>query len=133
MDSHLLAAYENTTYNIFDPPISIRIGYRNRKLDAFLERMDHEEWAFITAYNPFSEVFSDREKEERHHQLRKEIKDYPSFEGEGVGTDSYWKPERSLLILGISETDTINLGKLFQQNAIVMGKRNSPARLILLR
>ncbi len=133
MDNHLLAAYENTSYSVFDPPISIKIGRRNPKLDAFLERMNHKEWAFITAYNPFSKVLSDRENEERHHLLRKQIEKYTFFEGEGVGIDPSWKPERSFLILGISETDAVKLGEDFQQNAIVVGRRKGQARLVLLK
>ena len=133
MDSHLLAAYENTSYNVFDPPISIKIGHRNPELDSFLEKMNHEEWAFITAHNPFSEVVSDRENEERHHQLKKQIEEYAFFEGEGVGTDPSWKPERSFLILGITQKDAVKLGKQLKQNAIVVGKRKNQVRLILLR
>ena len=132
MDSHLLAAYENTSYNVFDPPISIKIGHRNPELDSFLEKMNHEEWAFITAHNPFSEVVSDRENEERHQQLKKQIEEYVFFVGEGVGTDPSWKPERSFLILGITEKDAVKLGKQFKQNAIVLGSLNEHARLLLL-
>ena len=132
MDSHLLAAYENTSYNVFDPPISIKVEQRNSRLDFLLERMNQKEWAFITAYNPFSEVLSDRENEERHHQLKKQIEEYPFFEGEGVGIDPSWKPERSFLIPGISEKDAVKLGKQFKQNAIVVGSLNEHARLLLL-
>ncbi len=133
MNTDLQAAYENTSYNVFDPPVSIRIGHRNTELDALLERRSHEEWAFITAYNPFSEILSDLENEERHHQLRKQIEQHSFFEGEGVGTNQSWKPERSFLILGISETDAVKLGEDFQQNAIVVGRRKGQARLVLLK
>ncbi|WP_300435966.1 DUF3293 domain-containing protein [Christiangramia sp.] len=132
MDSHLLTAYNNTSYNVFEPALSIKIGQRNPELDTFLKSMNHKKWAFITACNPFSKIVSDRENEERHHQLKEQIKEYPFFEGEGKGMDTSWKPERSFLILGISETDAVKLGRYFEQNAIVLGSLKEHARLLLV-
>lgn len=126
----LINAYRNTSYNVFEPKISIRIGETNPVLDALLREYDCTEWAYITAYNPFSEVLSEEENMERHKQLKATLKEYALFEGEGVGTDPSWKPERSLLILGISEGDAEKLGEKFQQNAIVVGELQEAPRLL---
>ncbi len=128
----LIKAYNSTSYNVFKPKISIIIGQNNPKVDMLLEKYKCTEWAYITAHNPFSYVLTDKENLERHKQLKILIRNYTSFEGEGVGTDPDWKPERSLLILGISQKDAVKLGVKFQQNAIVVGRLKEVARLVLL-
>lgn len=133
MEPELINAYKNTSYNVFDPPMSIKIGHQNPELDALLERYDLTNWAYVTAFNPFSELLTAEENEERHIQLKKRLKEYPSFEGEGVGTDPAWNPERSFLILGISEIDGGKLGEYFQQNGIVVGKLKDVAELMFLK
>lgn len=133
MKPELINAYNNTSYNVFDPPMSIKIGQQIPELDALLKRYDQTNWAYVTAFNPFSELLTAEENEERHKQLNKRLKEYLSFEGEGVGTDPAWKPERSFLILGIFEIDAGKFGEDFQQNAIVVGQLNKVAKLMLLK
>ncbi len=60
------------------------------------------------------------------------MKDFLVYEGEGVGEDPEWKPERSVLILGIGRSKAEELGKLFDQNAIVVGMNGKNAELVLL-
>ena len=133
MMQDLIEAYKNTSYNIFKPEISLKIGKSNSDLDDLLENYNCTEWAFITAYNPFSNILSDEENWERHKQLKENLREYCCFEGEGVGDDPSWNPERSFLILGISEEDAVDLGEKFQQNAIVVGELKQVARLVLLK
>ena len=128
----LRSSYRNTSYNIFNPEMKIKVGQTNSELDVLLEKEGSNEWAFITACNPFSRVLSEKENKERHGQLIEATSKYTIFEGEGVGTDPDWKPEYSLLILGISEKNAARLGDKFQQNAIVAGRLNEVARLVLL-
>lgn len=89
------------------------------------------EWAYITSVNPFSEMHTDAENEQLFELLKKEVSKYKSFLGEGVGTDPAWKPEMSLLILGISKTEAIRLGNKYGQNAIVYGKTYKKGGLTL--
>ncbi|AVR44763.1 DUF3293 domain-containing protein [Christiangramia fulva] len=133
MKQELINAYYHTSYNIFEPPISIKIGQQNPQLDILLKNHHQSCWAYVTAYNPFSELLPDEENEERHCLLKDKLNEYPFLEGEGVGLDPSWNPEKSLLILGISETDAVKLGEYFQQNAIVVGRRKGQARLVLLK
>lgn len=129
----LINAYNSTSYNVFNPSISLRIDQLNPELDDLLVKFGEINWAYVTAYNPFSELLTDEENKERHKQLKERIEKYPFFEGEGVGTDPSWKPEQSFLILGISEANARELGKNFQQNAIVIGKHYKKAKLVLLK
>ncbi len=55
-----------------------------------------------------------------------------TFEGHGVGQDPTWEPELSLFIIGISKDDVLEIGKKFEQNAIVYGKLNNSPELIIL-
>lgn len=51
-------------------------------------------WTFITAYYPYSKVLSDNENMKRHLDLVFEVALYKYFEGEGIGDDKSWKPEK---------------------------------------
>jgi len=52
------------------------------------------------------------------------------FEGEGVGIDSKWPPEKSFLVLGIPNEEASRLGRTFGQRAVVVGQRNRPAEMV---
>jgi hypothetical protein len=133
IDPKLIDAYNFTEYHVFGPEIVLRIGEHNPLLDSLLDQYHQQEWAFITAFNPQSVILSDDENKLRHAQLKDAVINYKSFEGEGVGENPPWKPERSLLVIGISESKAMDIGKAFNQNAIVMGRIHSPAELLLLR
>ncbi|PJZ59756.1 hypothetical protein CH376_22045 [Leptospira adleri] len=94
----------------------------NPTLDVFLKEQGKEEWAYLTASNPESEILSEAENKDRNTLLRRELNAFSVFEGEGRGQDPNWIPESSFLVLGISEKRAILLGKKFQQNAILAGK-----------
>lgn len=128
----LLEAYKNTKYKIFEPDIIIEIGKSNQDLDSLLLKHNSTQWAFITAYNPYSRVLANDENKMRHDELKELTKSYITFEGYGVGEDPTWEPELSLFIIGISKDDASLIGKEFEQNAIVYGKTNSEPELIIL-
>ena len=127
----LLQAYLNTSYEVKDLDIQIRIGQVDRRLDSLLGELNMEEWAFITAYNPRSAVLTDDENSLRHQELMGDVSQLTYFEGHGVGEDPAWKPEKSLLILGINRGSAIELGRKYGQNAIVIGEKGMPAELLI--
>ena len=129
----LISAYNKTKFHVFIPTIVIEIGKRNEDLDTLIKRDDQAEWAYITAYNPYSNELTDKENLKRQSLLLSKISDYKFYEGEGVGEDSTWKPERSILIVGITKNEAISLGREFEQNAIVYGKINEVPELIILK
>lgn len=129
---NLKEAYEGTKYMVYDLPVVIEISKHYSELDALLRQHNATEWAFITAWNPYSKVLPDAENNLRHQQLVEWVKPYPCWEGEGVGTDASWKPELSLLILGIPKNEAIAIGTKLEQNAIVYGRLNEPAELLQL-
>ena len=131
--NQLIAAYKNTRYHVFNTGITICIDENNVLLDALLSKQDAKSWAYITAYNPFSQTFTDEANDARHRLLLQSVAAFSSFEGEGKGADESWPPEKSLLILGISKEQAIAIGNEYEQNAIVYGEAGQAAQLLLLR
>jgi hypothetical protein len=128
----LIEAYKNTKYKVFEPGIIIEIGVLNQDVDDLLIEHKLVEWAFITAYNPYSRVLTNDENRMRHEELKELTKAYITFEGHGAGEDPAWEPELSLFIMGISKEEASLIGTKFEQNAIVYGKTNSEPELIIL-
>ena len=132
LQPQLIEAYKNTLYKIYKPPLEIKVGSCSSALDELLQENGIVSWTYITAYNPFSEELTDEENSRRHAELIALLTDHTYFEGEGLGTDPEWKPEKSILIIGITKEDAKSLGTKFQQNAIVYGELHQPAELLLL-
>jgi Protein of unknown function (DUF3293) len=131
IDPSLILSYREAKYHVFNPALVLKIGELNPLLDKLLLEHGNENWAFITASNPFSNLLPEGVNGARFALLKEAVKSWLYFEGEGVGTDPFWKPEQSLLILGINENDAIEIGKSFEQNAIVAGRLYSPPKLII--
>jgi hypothetical protein len=132
MNQELLEAYSKTKFVVFNSEIVIEIGKRNFLVEELLAEKGFNCSAFITAFNPFSQILTDDENHNRHLELLSLVKDYIVFEGEGRGEDATWKPEKSLLILGISRENARNLGTYFEQNAIVFGEMENCFELLVL-
>ena len=131
MDDHpLKPAYEATDYRVGDR-FTIRCGERSPPLEALLADSGHDTWAFITAWNPGSTALDTAENRRRMTDLagRIALLGLPMLEGEGVGTGGDWPSEPSLLVLGIGESEAVELGRAFGQVAIVVGRLGEPARL----
>ena len=129
----LIQAYKETDFNTYEPSITIKVGKVNQELDQLLIQNNLTDWAYITAWNPYSEITDAKLNEQNNNQLRNDLIGYIVFDGEGVGSDPSWEPEKSFLILGISLDDAILIGKKYRQNAIVVGKLNEPPQLIWIR
>ena len=133
MDNGLLSAYENTSFNVYQPKIPIRIGVINKELDNLLLTNQCETYAFVTAYNPYSALKSHEENRKLNEALFRDLIDeYQLFEGEGVGEDISWEPEKSFLVLGITLDDAKAIGVKYSQNAIVFGIIGEKPELLVL-
>ncbi len=128
--SPLKQAFYTTRFCVFDPQLTLRIDELNADLDHFLDSQRFTEWAFITAWNPFAKTLPDEENQRRHEALQACVRAYVCREGEGIGTDPTWAPERSLLILGIPRAEAMEIGRRFEQNAIVCGAKGQAPELV---
>lgn len=124
--------YTNTTYRVFDPSLDIRIGVDNKALGEFLSQIGHTHWAFLTAYNPYSQEMSLFQNSKRNEVLLSDLNQYRVFKGEGRGNEGRWQPEKSFLAVGIHREVAVFLGRKYEQRAIVIGE-GSKAELVMLK
>ena len=133
MRDALTDAYRATTYAARTPlgEVRLRIGEADATLDRLLDAAGVEAWAHVTACNPGSRRLSDADNARRSAALRRVVgrRGWRFFEGEGVGDDGRWPAEAAVLVLGIAERRARALGRLFGQNAVVVGRRSAAARL----
>ena len=134
MNQELYDAYKHTTYLARTPvgEVHIRPEQTEPLLDELLGEYEAEEWAFITAWNPGSQLFSVYENHERQRELERALKaaGYAFFRGSGVPDADNWQPEESVLVVGIAEADALEFGRRFEQEAIVCGRVGEAARLV---
>ncbi len=91
-----------------------------------------ESWAFLTGFNPLSQLCSAEDNARRQRLLEERLRQLgiAFLHGEGVADDGRWPVEASVLAYGIGEETARDLGRLFEQVAIVVGRRGGPARLV---
>lgn len=134
IDQRLRDAYLATIYEVKHLGLQLRIGEENWHLDEVLIDNNVFSWAFISAWNPFSQPISPSENENRHSKLVDfaNKKQWVFAEGFGVPQNEDWQAEKSLFLLDISKDEAINLGKMFDQYAIVVGRLGKAPELIFL-
>lgn len=135
--AELREAYRQTSYIVevsHTREITLRIGEQSRALDQLLRARDASHWAFVTAYNPRSTSLANEVNEERHQQLlrRTRAMNYEVLPGRGKGDDATWPAEKSLFIFGITPNVAQELGREFEQNAVVVGARGAAAELLFI-
>ena len=138
----LIEAYLGTTYQLgmgrAGPSLRIGepVGTGPGTVGGLLADADATCAAFITAWNPHSnQKTSEAHNEASHAQLLNRLAGFPGVtvhEGEGVGTDQAWVPERSVFAIGLASSDAMSLGREFRQNAIVwVGDAGIPELVLL--
>jgi hypothetical protein len=134
MDKHALeVAYRLTTFYVDDPSgnFGIKLDEPCPQLDALLATHAATQWAYVTAWNPRSQLLSAENNAARHEELLVQVVrlGYPVITGRGQPADADWVAEESLLILGIEENAAVLLGARFGQHAIVVGRAGECAEL----
>jgi hypothetical protein len=134
IDPDLLRAYLETTYWVSSrpQPIGLRIGQRSADLARMLAARRVSRWAFVTAWNPRSQLRSHWNNIGREHALLREVcrRGLQWLPGLAAGDGSDWPAEPALLLLGMSRAEARKLGRRFRQNAVVVGKRGGVAQLV---
>ena len=135
IDEQLIEAYKATTYVVKRFGLSLRIGQKNLHLEEFLIDNNEFSWAFVSAFNPYSQALSFMENKARHEKLVIWLrsKGFRYATGYGIPDDPNWSPEKSVLILGISKRKAIELGNELEQNAVIFGSLGKAPQLVLLR
>lgn len=134
MSPDLWRAYETTVFcaTVDGEDVRIRPGDTDARLEQALEARNVTAWAFITAWNPGSQLLSRSENDLRQRSLRDELerRGFAMAEGQGEPADVTWEPEASVLVFGIDEADAVALGVKYGQFAVVVGRRRGRARLV---
>ncbi|MBT4161622.1 MAG: DUF3293 domain-containing protein [Gammaproteobacteria bacterium] len=119
LDPELLRAYQITDYIVSDdPPLTLNIGVGNDDARILLASFGVETAAFVTAWNPGSEVLTEDENDDNQAELLSEIELRRLNYLVAYGERADWR-EYSYLILGIDREDASALAHQFGQNAYV--------------
>ncbi len=131
----LFEAFRNTRFHAVIPSgdICIRVGEPCPELDAFLETGGHESWVNVTAHNPHGQTAADGENERAQNELARELgsKGLAFYPGEGRADIGDWPPEPSFLVVGVSESEALELGCRYGQAVVVAGERGQAPRLLV--
>jgi hypothetical protein len=126
----LSAAYTAARYRVFAaPPFVLRVGEPSAALDALLTSHAADTWAFVTACNPGSVRLSPDVNAERMNRLREMLTGFACYPGESSGPAGEWA-EPSVLVVGISRSEAVQVAEGFGQAAILAGDRGRPAELV---
>ncbi len=132
----LLDSYSAAEYHVDAvPPFILKIGVFSNELMRLYESTNSNSAAFTTAYNPGSNELPTDVNEIRNQELEKLISSmsYPFMRGTGKCADDDGLGEVSLLIIGMDKVTASDVGKQFEQNAIVWCARDAIPQLILLK
>lgn len=132
----LVDAYRATHFRVLEEkPFILKVGETSADLLALHRSFGVDCSAFLTAYNPFSQMLSEADNLSRQTRLRSMLAEVQVAVLEGVGVDpsGEWPGEPSLLALGLSRAEAIELGNLFDQNAVVWIGADGVPELVLLR
>jgi hypothetical protein len=135
IDAATLQAFRETEYRVHsNEPFILRVGEACSALAAAHKRHRVDCSAYITACNPFSQIFDDEANAERHAALGLEIaqRSLSSIKGIGQHPASHWK-EASYLVFGLTLEAAKTLGTRLEQNAILWTGADAVPQLILLR
>jgi Protein of unknown function (DUF3293) len=85
-------------------------------------------YAIITAHNPRSEAFSKEENDKRHQMLKSYLqeKKYEVDSSLGQSPDGSWS-EEGFVIFDIELASALDIGRTFEQHAILYGEGNRVA------
>lgn len=138
LESQLIQAFLESEYRVKilrDNSIVLKVGERNSYLIALHERCNVSSSAFITAWNPRSQITDAH----INAQLNKTLRDYLFLEGLevwpgiGIHPSGSWEGEKSFLVSGMTLIDAIECGNKYDQNAIVWVGTGGTPQLVLLK
>jgi hypothetical protein len=125
--------YKNTNYIVYTETESftLRIGQVNKEWDELLTQKSISFYFYITAWNPYSRLLTKEENQKANNHLTEKLKELNLSYYSGVGTslNSDWS-EDSFCVLGGNKEIAYQLGKVFQQNAIVIGETGMTPELL---
>ncbi|MFN3890745.1 MAG: DUF3293 domain-containing protein [Beijerinckiaceae bacterium] len=136
ISDELIKAYGDTDYVVLNTaPFTLKIGKRSPELQEIYERHRVRSAAFLTAWNPYSQLRAADENARRNEELADELKRRGLKALPAVGRDpsGKWAGEESFLVLGIAPEIASTLGIQFEQNGYLWCGADAIPELVLLR
>jgi hypothetical protein len=126
IDAATLLAYQQTEYRVHGSvPIILQVGVRSAQL-AILHQVHRTDCsAFVSACNPLGVLIDDAANTQRLGHI--------AIAGIGQHPTGTWPAEPSFLVLGLSRAGAQQLGRKFEQNAILWANAAAIPELLLLR
>jgi hypothetical protein len=140
----LEAAYRTTDYVVQvvpergeggdDRSLVLRVDIASQELRALHRRYGVDCSCFITACNPFSQPLDEQTNLRQQEALAAELRrrSLAFLPGAGRHPSNGWPPEPSFLVLGLALEASKNLGRHYEQNAIVWAGADVVPRLVTL-
>ena len=133
---HLETSFTSTNYEVYpadNQTFTIRLNQPNLALHQFLRQHAATTFAFITACNPMSQEISPVENKQRNYQLAAALMNYHYYPAAGVpAAGEEWQPEESFFVLNITRGEAVELGRKYQQLAILFGEIEKKPELVWL-
>jgi len=129
-------AYLETDYCVYsNPPFILHVNIASEQLAKLYELHHADSATFISACNPFSQNTSYKINTTRQAELAGEILRFglTLFNGIGRHPAGGWPEEPSFLVLGLPLETAKQLGRNYNQNAILWCGGDAIPKLILLR
>ena len=126
--------YENAEYTVLgSTPIKFKVGLASEPLKILLDSYGVKSACFITACNPHGKKQGDTLNAKAMELLKEQItaRNLPFLDGYGKDPDSDWM-ERSYLVLGLDKYQAEEIGRVFNQNAVVLYFSGKQAELVWL-
>lgn len=130
----LRAAYEQTHYLVYhNPPFTLQIGHRCPRLEQLLSAAGQVSAAFITAWNPMSQILDHVENSRRQHSLTVDLErdGLIAFPGLGKHPSNGWPGEESLLVLGVNLEAARHYAQTYGQLAFVWYEVGKECELVM--
>jgi hypothetical protein len=111
----------------------LRVDRRSPELLDLYRRLGVSSAACITACNPLSRKLRDADNRRRMRALERAVTELRCRVLPTLGQDprGHWPDEPGLLVLGANPDDIAKLGHRFEQNAVLIARRDAVPRLIV--
>jgi hypothetical protein len=132
LDRRLVAAYLRSVYKVLDPPFELCIDKLPEDLEQWLSDRGLKSFAFLTAANPKSVVLPEAENARRNTNLLTALRPlvpvhpYPAVH---ISEKGDWPAEKSWWAPGLSAENAVDLGRRFEQNALVFWQQGGGMEL----
>lgn len=133
--AELVEAYRRTEYRVADGSFAfaMRVDEPSDSLRTCHSAHGVDCSAFVTACNPRSVPTPEGENAAAMMRLERELeaRGYFVLQGRGVDPTGEWPGEPSFLVLGLAETDALDLARRYDQHAILWAGEDATPRLVL--